>query len=95
MSCKELRRNHYYKPSYTITANYGSGASALHPYEDRWLSIAELKDICTFPPYFKFNGTYRDKCERMGRSVPPKMMYNIVKHLKKKIFNENTTKLDF
>ena len=91
----QLRRNHYYKPSYTITASYGSGASALHPYEDRWLSIAELKDICTFPPYFKFNGTYRDTCERMGRSVPPKMMYNIVKHLKKEIFNENTSKLDF
>ena len=85
-----LKRNHLYKPSYTITASYGSGACVMHPFEDRHMSIAELKDICSFPQSFKLIGRYKDQCERLGRSVPPNMMKNIVINLKKEIFNENT-----
>ena len=54
------------------------------------MSIAELKDICSFPQSFKLTGSYGDKCERLGRSVPPNMMKNIVKTLKKEIFNEDS-----
>ncbi len=85
-----LKRNHILKPSYTITATYGSGACVVHPYEDRLMSIGELKDICSFPQDFILTGTYMDKAERLGRSVPPVMMMNIVKTLRKAIFDEDT-----
>ena len=84
-----LKRNHFYRPSYTITATYAKGACVMHPTEDRHMSIAELKDICSFPQSFKLIGKYEDKCERLGRSVPPNMMKNIVLNLRRKIFNEN------
>ena len=78
------------RPSYTITASYGAGACVMHPFEDRHMSIGELKDICSFPQDYKLLGSYRDKCERLGRSVPPNMMKNIVLTLKKEVFNEST-----
>ena len=55
-----------------------------------WEKVNELKDICSFPQSFKLTGSYGDKCERLGRSVPPNMMKNIVKTLKKEIFNEDS-----
>jgi|TARA_R110000822_G_scaffold122278_2_gene256359 DNA (cytosine-5)-methyltransferase 1 len=85
-----LKRNHMLRPSYTITASYGAGACVMHPFEDRHMSIGELKDICSFPQDYKLLGSYRDKCERLGRSVPPNMMKNIVLTLKKEVFNEST-----
>lgn len=85
-----LKRNHLYRPSYTILATYGAGACVMHPYENRHMSIAELKDICSFPQSFKLTGTWRNQCERLGRSVPPNMMKNIIKTLRKQVFNENT-----
>jgi len=85
-----LKRNHLLRPSYTITATYGSGACVMHPFENRHMSIGELKDICSFPQDYKLLGSYRDKCERLGRSVPPNMMKNIVLTLKKEVFNEST-----
>ena len=85
-----LKRNHLYRPSYTITATYGSGACVMHPYENRHMSIGELKDICSFPQSFILTGSYKNKCERLGRSVPPNMMKNIIKTLKKGIFNESS-----
>ena len=54
------------------------------------MSIAELKDICSFPQSFKLIGKYTDQAERLGRSVPPNMMKNIIKTLRKEVFNENT-----
>jgi len=54
------------------------------------MSIAELKDICSFPQDFKLTGTYQQQAERLGRSVPPNMMKNIVKTLRREVFNENT-----
>ena len=85
-----LKRNHLYRPSYTILATYGKGACVMHPYENRHMSIAELKDICSFPQSFKLIGKYTDQAERLGRSVPPNMMKNIIKTLRKEVFNENT-----
>tara|TARA_R100001369_G_C3312797_1_gene167626 strand:- start:992 stop:1972 length:981 start_codon:yes stop_codon:yes gene_type:complete len=85
-----LKRNHILKPSYTITATYGTGACVVHPFEDRLMCIGELKDICSFPQDFILTGKYTDKAERIGRSVPPNMMKNIVKTLKESVFNEDT-----
>lgn len=66
-------------PCGTITASGGntSTASVAHPTEKRKFSIAELKRICAFPDDFILTGTYAQQWERMGRAVPPVMMYHI------------------
>lgn len=71
----------------TITAEGGntSLASVTHPTEKRKFTIAELKRICAFPDDFIFTGTYAQKWERMGRAVPPVMMYHIAKTLRDEV----------
>lgn len=56
-----------------------SSANVTHPYEKRKFAIAELKRICAFPDDFILTGTYAQQWERLGRSVPPVMMYHIAK----------------
>lgn len=53
--------------------------------ERRKYTIDELKKIFTFPDDFIFTGTYKQQFERLGRSVPPLMMYRIVSTLRKEI----------
>lgn len=67
------------KPCPTVTAEAGnSGAAGItHPTERRKFSIAELKRLCGFPDDFVLTGTYGQKWERLGRSVPPVMMAHI------------------
>ena len=55
-----LKRNCLYRLSFTILASYGSGG-VLYPFEDRFMSVAELKDICSFPQSFKLTGSYKDR----------------------------------
>lgn len=67
-------------PAPTITASGGmnSGiACAVHPTEKRKFAIAELKRICSFPDSFILTGTYAQQWERLGRAVPPMMMFHI------------------
>jgi site-specific DNA-cytosine methylase len=49
-------------------------------YPDRFLrkiSIAELRRLCSYPDDFKLQGSYGQRWERLGRSVPPVMMKHI------------------
>jgi DNA (cytosine-5)-methyltransferase 1 len=63
------------EPCPTVTALGGtSAASVAHPYERRKFSIEELRRICGFPDDFSLTGSYSQKWERLGRSVPPPMM---------------------
>jgi DNA (cytosine-5)-methyltransferase 1 len=67
-------------PSPTVTAAGGmnSGiACVVHPTEKRKFSIAELKRICAFPDSFVLSGTYAQQWERLGRAVPPLMMFAV------------------
>lgn len=70
-------------PSPTVTAAGGghesgnSIASVIHPTEKRKFSIAELKRICAFPDSFVLSGHYAKDWERLGRAVPPMMMFHI------------------
>jgi len=68
-------------PSPTICASHGSPgiASVTHPLEKRKFSIAELKRICGFPDDFVLTGSYKQQWERLGRAVPPVMMFHIAK----------------
>lgn len=70
------------RPSFTINAmdavNAGRG-SVVHPYEKRKFSIAELRRICGFPDDFVLTGTYGQQWERLGRAVPPVMMFHVAR----------------
>lgn len=74
-----LVKAHPDKPVPTICGSHGSGgiASVTHPTEKRKFSIAELKRLCGFPDDFILTGTYAQQWERLGRAVPPVMMYHI------------------
>lgn len=69
---------------FSKTAFQGS-ASVVHPTEKRKFSIAELKRICAFPDDFILTGTYAQQWERLGRAVPPIMMYRIAKTIRDEI----------
>jgi DNA (cytosine-5)-methyltransferase 1 len=70
----------------TILSKYKGLANGLVEveYEDgdiaiRRLSIPELKIICSFPKDYILTGSYSKQWERLGRAVPPLMMYQIAK----------------
>ncbi len=64
-------------PCVTTKAGVRSAAGVTHPNEPRKFTIAELKPICGFPADFVLTGTYAQRCERLGRAVPPLMMREI------------------
>lgn len=70
------------------SGGYPSAAQALHPTEKRKFSIAELKGICGFPDDFVLTGTYAQQWERLGRAVPPVMMYHIARAIKEGILDQ-------
>lgn len=72
------------KPCPTVTATAGNpgAASVTHPLEPRKFSTAELRRICSFPDDFVLAGTYEQKVERLGRSVPPIMMRAVAEALR-------------
>lgn len=73
-------------PSPTITAGGGKNrASVIHPDATRKFSIEELRRICGFPDDFELSGTYAQKWERLGRSVPPPVMRAIAETLAKEV----------
>lgn len=76
-------------PAPTITAVAGNigAASITHPSEPRKFSIAELKRLCSFPDDFQLKGTYQEQAERLGRSVPPLMMFEIASVIREEILN--------
>lgn len=69
-----------------IIGGVGFG-TLIHPFEDRVLSISEVKRVCSFPNEYKFIGKYVEQKARMGNAVMPKMMYHIAKHIKENILN--------
>jgi DNA (cytosine-5)-methyltransferase 1 len=84
-----LVRPHPDKPCPAVCAQGGTSAgtaSVTHPSEKRKLTIDELKRICAFPDDFVFTGTYAQQWERMGRAVPPVMMFHIAKAIREQVF---------
>jgi DNA (cytosine-5)-methyltransferase 1 len=65
-----------------------TSSSALHPIENRKLTIPELRIICTFPDNFIFTGNYGKQWERMGRAVPPLFMKAIAEHIRYNILDK-------
>lgn len=63
------------KPVGTITATAGviGAASVSHPLQKRKFTLEELRMLSSFPADFILTGTYQQRAERIGRSVPPFM----------------------
>jgi DNA (cytosine-5)-methyltransferase 1 len=56
-----------------------------HPDEPRSLSIAEAKRVCSFPDDFRLTGSFAQQWERLGRAVPPVMMYHIARIIREEV----------
>jgi len=84
-----LVKPHPDEPCPTICASHGHPgiASVTHPTERRKLTIDELKRICSFPEDFQLTGTYAQQWERLGRAVPPTMMFHIAKTIHHEILS--------
>jgi DNA (cytosine-5)-methyltransferase 1 len=82
-----LKRTRIDGSAHCISADGGnpSTAGVCHPTEKRKFSIAELKRICGFPDDYVLTGTYAQQWERLGRAVPPVMMYHIAKTIQLEI----------
>jgi len=63
------------KPIGTITATGGvvGAASVTHPLQKRKFTLGELRTLSSFPADFELTGTFQQRWERIGRSVPPLM----------------------
>ena len=84
-----LQRIWFNKPSPTICQRQGNkGACLIHPKENRELTVPELKRLQGFPDDFILNGSYKQNCERIGRSVPPPLMKELSKHLQIKVLDK-------
>lgn len=72
------------RPSPTLTKTQtGRGfATIVHPAEHRALSIREAATISTYPPAFRFSGSYQEQWARIGNGVPPLLMRAIAHHLR-------------
>lgn len=73
-------------PTVTATAGHRGAAGVTHPHEKRKFTIRELKRLCAFPDDFQLIGSYTQQWERMGRSVPPRMMYHVARALRDELF---------
>lgn len=83
-----LFKPHPDRPLPTVTAIGGGAgvASVVHPFERRKFTIRELKRLCAFPDDFRLTGSYAQQWERLGRSVPPRMMYHVAATLRDRVF---------
>lgn len=58
------------KPAWTVSASPGPATGPFH-WDNRNLSIAELKRIQTFPDNYRLFGTYAMQRRQLGNAVPP------------------------
>ena len=69
----------------TVSVSPTFGAGLIMPDSDRYLSIAELKRLGSFPDEFQLEGTFEERWARIGNSVPPLLMRAIAQHIKTEI----------
>jgi len=67
----------------TCTGTWFSGM--LHPTENRYLTINELKRLCSFPDTWMLTGTFQKQWARLGNAVMPKFMQAIAETIKREI----------
>lgn len=81
-----LQRLSWHKPSPTVCKTIRAGqCGLLHHVEDRFLSIGELKRVCSFPDDFQLSGAFEQQWGRLGNAVPPLLMKAIADCLLKQL----------
>jgi DNA (cytosine-5)-methyltransferase 1 len=63
-------------------------ATTVHPFEQRALSVREAAFIGSYPPQFRFVGSYQEQWARIGNSVPPLLMRAIASHLRASVLDQ-------
>lgn len=78
------------KPVGTLTATAGvvGAASVAHPLEKRKFNLQELRAFQSFPADFILTGSYQQRAERLGRSVPPLMARAIGETVEREILEK-------
>lgn len=77
-----LKRLSWDKPAPTVCKSVRPGqCGLLHPVEDRFLTIGELKRICSFPDDYILTGSFEQQWARLGNAVPPLLMKAIAESL--------------
>lgn len=89
-----LQKENKNKPCRTLTATSASlGAASICHWDNRKFTINECKAIAGFPQSFKLIGkNYKEKCEGLGRCVPPLVMKAIALHIKENILTKFSVK---
>lgn len=75
-------------PTITQTGGVLGAASVTHPNEPRKFTMVELRRLGGFPDDFVLTGTYRQQWERIGRAVPPVMMFHVARALRDQVFGK-------
>ncbi|MDL2319012.1 DNA cytosine methyltransferase [Eubacteriales bacterium OttesenSCG-928-A19] len=73
------------KPSWTIQASFSNNMGPFH-WKNRFLRIAEIKRIQTFPDDYEFVGDFKDQWRQIGNAVPPLLGRVIAKAIKEQYF---------
>ncbi len=71
----------------TVSVSPTFGAGLVMPDENRYVSIAELKRLGSFPDQFCLEGSFEERWARIGNSVPPLLMRAIAQHLNTEILS--------
>lgn len=69
----------------TITPGGVGRAGITHPTQKRKFTLAELRRLSSFPQDFILTGTFEQRWERIGRSVPPFMAQAIAETIRDEI----------
>lgn len=73
-------------PTIPKTCNGSLFAGLLHPEQNRYCSISEIKRLGSFPDKFQMPGLFGEQWARVGNSVPPLFMAAIASSIREKIF---------
>lgn len=74
------------RPAWTIQASMVNNQGPFH-WRNRFLRIAELKRLQTFPDNYKLLGDIKDQWRQLGNAVPVRTAYVIAKKIRKDYFN--------
>ena len=74
------------KPSWTIQASHSNNMGPFH-WKNRFLRIAEIKRLQTFPDDYQFVGDYRTQWRQIGNAVPPLLVQKISEAIKVQLFS--------
>lgn len=78
------------KVACTLVKSEIASTGIIHPSRRRYLTIAEMKRLQSFPDEFKLHGTREQQVARLGNSVPPLMMREIALVIKTQLSRLDT-----